>query len=95
MVLPALFQINEENLNLIYKQPYSDLHSLPAEKLEELKSGNEALVFGHSLTEQIGGQLEAGFLLTNMFEDGWGGESKMDEYFPAFLATRAVKPLIS
>lgn len=88
---PFSFQLDEENLKLIYKQPYSDLHSLPTEKLAELKKKNEPLVFGHSLTDQISGQLEAGFYLTNMFEDDWGGESKMDEYFPAFIATRAVK----
>jgi hypothetical protein len=56
-----------------------------------LKTNNEALEFGHSLTEQIGGQLDAGFTITSMFEDSWGGENKMDEFLPAFIATRAVK----
>jgi hypothetical protein len=56
-----------------------------------LKNNNEALVFGHSLTDQISGQLDAGFNLTNMYEDNWGGESKMDDFFPAFIATRAIK----
>lgn len=42
---------------------------------------NEALIFGHSFTDQIGGQLEAGFMLTNMYEDNWGGENKMDIFF--------------
>lgn len=88
---PISFQLDEENLQLIYKKPFSDLHSLPEEKLAELKKNNEPLMFGHSLTDQISGQLEAGFYLTNMFEDDWCGESKMDEYFPTFLATRAVK----
>jgi len=92
LINPVSFQLDEENLNLIYKQPFSDLYSLPPEKLEELKQNNEALVFGHSLTDQIGGQLNAGFLLTNMYEDDWGGENKMDNFFPAFIATRAVKP---
>ncbi|SFS94666.1 class I SAM-dependent methyltransferase [Sphingobacterium wenxiniae] len=88
---PMGFQIDEENLNLIYKQPYSDLYSLPKEKLDELKKNKEALLFGHSLSDQIGGQLAAGFMLTDMYEDDWGGESKMDNYFPAFIATRAIK----
>lgn len=91
LINPVSFQLDEENLKLIYKQPFSDLHSLPTEKLEELKQNNEALVFGHSLTDQIGGQLVAGFTITAMFEDSWGGENKMDEYLPAFIATRAVK----
>ena len=93
LINPILFQLDEENLKLIYKQPFSDLHSLPVEKLEEIKQNNEALVFGYSLTDQIGGQLRAGFMLTDMYEDDWGGENKMDGFFPVFIATRAVKPL--
>lgn len=89
---PISFQLDEESLKLIYKQPFSDLHSLPKEKLEELKKNNEALVFGHSLTDQIGGQLDAGFTITAMYEDSWGGENKIDEFFPGFIATRAKKP---
>ncbi len=91
LINPISFQLDEESLKLIYKQPFSDLHSLPTEKLEELKTNNDALEFGHSLTEQIGGQLDAGFTITSMFEDSWGGENKMDEFLPAFIATRAVK----
>lgn len=93
LINPISFQLDEENLKLIYKQPFSDLHSLSAEKLEELKNNNEALVFGHSLTDQISGQLDAGFNLTDMYEDDWGGENKIDDFFPSFLATRAIKRL--
>lgn len=89
---PISFQLDDENLKLIYKQPFSDLHSLPKEKLEKLKKDNEPLVFGHSLTDQIGGQLDAGFTITSMFEDYWDVENKLDDYLPCFLATRAVKP---
>ena len=91
LINPISFQLDEENLKLIYKQPFSDLHSLPKEKLEELKKKNEALVFGHSLTDQIGGQLDAGFTITAMFEDTWDVENKLNEFLPSFIATRAVK----
>lgn len=91
LINPISFQINEENLKLIYEQPFSDLHSLPKAELEELQQKNEALSFGHSLTAQIGGQLRAGFTITGMYEDDWNGESKLDKYFPSFIATRAVK----
>ena len=87
------FHVDEEDLKLIYKQPFSDLHSLPTEKLEALKNNNEALTFGHSLTDQIGGQLDAGFTITAMFEDNWGGEN-IDDFLPSFIATRAVKQKI-
>ena len=91
LINPISFQLDEESLKLIYKQPFSDLHSLPIEKLEELKNKNEPLVFGHSLTDQIGGQLDAGFAITAMFEDTWDVENKMDEFLPSFIATKAVK----
>ncbi|WP_455170592.1 class I SAM-dependent methyltransferase, partial [Aegicerativicinus sediminis] len=89
---PLAFQLHEKNLSLIYKQPFSDIDSLPKEELEELIKNKEALVFGHSLTDQIGGQLQAGFHITHMFEDDWGGDNPMDTYFPAFIGTRAIKP---
>jgi ubiquinone/menaquinone biosynthesis C-methylase UbiE len=91
LINPISFQLEEESLKLIYTQPYSDLHSLPKEKLEDLKNKKEALVFGHSLTDQIGGQLDAGFSMTGMFEDIWDVENKMDAFLPSFIATRAVK----
>jgi len=91
LINPITFQLDEESLKLIYKQPFSDLSSLPTEKLEELKKNKDPLVFGHTLTDQINGQLEVGFHLTHMYEDNWGGESKLDDFFPAFIATRAVK----
>ncbi|MBL4650660.1 MAG: class I SAM-dependent methyltransferase, partial [Aureispira sp.] len=92
LINPIAFQIDEESLKLVYKQPFSDLHSLPPEELEELKNNKEALTFGHSLTDQIGGQLDAGFMVTAMFEDTWDEEHKMDAFLPSFIATRAVKP---
>lgn len=89
---PVAFQIDEKGLQLKYRQPYSDLHSLPKEDLEDLKNKKEALCYGHSLTAQLGGQLNAGFVITHMFEDDWGGDEIIDQYFPSFLATRAIKP---
>jgi ubiquinone/menaquinone biosynthesis C-methylase UbiE len=93
LINPISFQLDHESLKLIYKQPFSDLHSLSKEALETLKKENEPLVFGHSLTDQIGGQLDAGFTITTMFEDIWDVENKMNDFFPSFLATRATKRL--
>ena len=70
--------------------PYSDLTSLPAAELEALMARGEALSFGHTLEDQIGGQLDAGFVLTGMFEDRWA-ESPLGRYMASFVATRAVK----
>ena len=47
--------------------------------------------FSHSLEEQIGGQLEAGFMLTDLYEDT-NGEGRLHELnIPTFIATRSVK----
>ena len=91
LINPIIFQLDDESLKLIYSQPFSDLHSLPKEKLEKLKAENEPLVFGHSLSDQIGGQLAAGSSLTAMFEDTWDVDNVMDDFLPSFIGTRAIK----
>ena len=93
LINPVTFQIDHDKqpFQLIYKQPYSDIHSLPKEKLNDLITSHEALEFGHSLTDQIGGQLEAGFVITDFYEDGWDGEKLIDQYLPSFFATRAMR----
>jgi hypothetical protein len=52
------------------------------------------LEFGHTLTDQIGGQLDAGFVLTGFFEDHYAdsGKDPLSHYTDSFIATRAVKP---
>ncbi|WP_025007087.1 class I SAM-dependent methyltransferase [Marinilabilia salmonicolor] len=93
LINPVIFQLDQETVpfQLIYSQPYSDLDSLPKEKLDELIESQETLEFGHSLTDEIGGQLNAGFLITDFYEDDWNGEKEIDKYLPSFFATRAVK----
>lgn len=76
---------------LRHRLPYSDLTSLGAAERERRIAGGEPLAFSHSLEDQIGGQLEAGFALTGLFEDAWE-EEPLSAYFPLCIATRAVKP---
>ncbi|MEZ4818419.1 MAG: hypothetical protein R3A45_00455 [Bdellovibrionota bacterium] len=49
-------------------------------------------VIGNSdtLTDQLAGQLKAGFKIIDLYEDGWGDE-KMDHYMKMFVATLAEK----
>jgi len=76
-----------------YPIPYSDLEQLDAPALDDKAQRGEALVFGHSLGAQIGGQLEAGFVLTGFYEDSQPHPRfVIDRYLPTFLATRARKP---
>ena len=47
--------------------------------------------FSHTLDEEIGGQLRAGFMLTDIYEDT-NGEGFLHEHgVPCFVATRCVK----
>lgn len=74
--------------------PYADTRHLDPATLEAKRARGEALVFGHTLQDQIGGQLDAGFLLAGFHEVRQPRPRfVIDGYLPTFLATRAVKPV--
>lgn len=81
-------------LQVKYALPYSDLTSLTAEERQRHIETETPLEFSHTLEDQIGGQLDAGFLLTGFYEDAYGEEENdpLTNYMPTFIATRAVKP---
>ena len=76
---------------LKYKMPYSDTESLTEEERSVYTNQNEPLIFGHSLDAQIGDLLKSGFVLTDIFEDSYGGADPLDPFFNAFVAGRAVR----
>ena len=51
----------------------------------------EPLEFSHTLEEQIGGQIEAGFLISGFYEDRHR-DDPIAAFMPTFVATRAIKP---
>ena len=62
------------------------------EQMRQLEEDDAGVQFSHSLEEQIGGQLEAGFTLQALYEDT-NGEGRLHEMnIPTFLAMRSVKP---
>lgn len=77
-------------IQLKFKIPYSDLTSVTRQERAQFTKPTSPLEFGHSLNAQIGGQLEAGFVIAGFYEDGKGGYP-IKKYIPAFLATRAIK----
>ena len=77
-------------LEVRFRIPYSDL-DLPEEERDQTIGPERPIDFGHSLTDLVGAQLTAGFLLTDLMEDGWGGEDPLSDRIATFLATRAVK----
>ena len=81
-------------MQIKYALPYSDLTSLTPEERQQYIETGEPLEFSHTLEDQIGGQLDAGFLLTGMFEDTYTDEQgdPLTKYMPIFIATRAIRP---
>lgn len=89
-----LFDIDEAErsgkLEVRFSIPYSDLESRPQAERDALLAQNVPLEFGHSLTDLIAGQLEAGFVLTDFYEDEMP-DAPLHGYHPVYFATRARK----
>jgi ubiquinone/menaquinone biosynthesis C-methylase UbiE len=96
---PSLFLFDEDDvartgvLTVKYKLPFASLTSLEGEQKQRWLESGEMAEFSHSLDAQIGGQLEAGFVLASLFEDHWTDEAMLfNRYSPVAFATWAVKP---
>ncbi len=94
-VQPFTYMFDEDaekkgELVIRHALPYSDEKSLSKSEYDALVRDSEALVFSHSLTELIGGQLEAGLRLLDLYEDGWPGRA-LDRFAKATLATCATR----
>jgi SAM-dependent methyltransferase len=97
---PALYLFDDAlaqkgELKVRHRIPYSDETSLEAHELAALLEAEEPLHYGHSLDDQLGGQLDAGFQLAGFFEDHSRDDdpTPLTTYMPAFIATRALKPI--
>lgn len=85
-----LYKADEGILEVTHSIPYSDLTSIPHEDLDELIEKGLPVEFGHSLTDLLGGQCDAGFVITDMYED-YMMDSPLHKYHPSYIATRALK----
>ena len=83
----------EKILKLTRSIPWSDEAHLSEEEINKIIQKAKALEFGHSLSDLIGGQIEAGFMITGFYEDYWGQKHNrlLDSILPQFIVTRAVK----
>ena len=81
---------DNERLVVRHKIPYSDITSLDENERNELMAQNEPLIFGHSLEQQLGGQLSAGFAIVDFFEDN-DPQYAISKFIDVFIATRAKK----
>ncbi len=78
-------------LRVRYALPYADATSLDEEERRRKIDGGEPLEFSHTLEDQIGGQIEAGFLIAGFYEDRHR-DDPIAAHMPTFIATRAIKP---
>jgi SAM-dependent methyltransferase len=83
-------------VEVAHSLPYSDLADMSDDQLARYLAERSPLEFSHSLDEQIGGQLAAGFLLAGLFEDRYPPEQNdaISRVIPVFIATRAIKPMV-
>jgi SAM-dependent methyltransferase len=98
---PILYLFDESdpdaplNIDIVNKIPYSDLESLNDEQIKSFKEKGFPLEFGHTIEDQIGGQIDAGFRIEGFYEDKHTPKDHpIYQYISTFMATKAVKPSI-
>jgi SAM-dependent methyltransferase len=83
-----LFDDIAKSLEIVNKLPFNPLKN--KEQFEQSEKNNEGMQFSHTIEEQIGGQLKAGFILKDLYEDH-DSIGLLKDYIPTFIATMAVK----
>ncbi|MEG0783701.1 methyltransferase domain-containing protein [Carnobacterium sp.] len=92
---PELYMFNNaskpEEIRLIHPLPYNPLTDFNDEERQTIIE-DDGLQFSHSLETQIRGQLQAGFLLKDFYEDfNKDADYLLSTYFPLFFASLAIK----
>lgn len=86
----VVYAFNDEETALKYKLPFNPLKNTHLYK--DSIENDWGIQFSHTIEEQIGGQLKAGFILTDIYQDT-SGSGMLHEYnVPTFYATRCIKP---
>ena len=84
------FLFGEDETAVINSLPFDPLAN--PEQLAQLEADDCGIQFSHTLEEQLGGQLKAGFTLTALYEDFNSEGLLRERNIPTYIATRAVKP---
>lgn len=71
-----------------HKIPYSDITGLTEEEFKRITK-DDGVLFGHTLTDQIQGQIDAGFMIVGFYEDEGG--TALDKYIHTSIATKSIK----
>lgn len=81
--------ITFDEVTIENKLPFNPLKN--KEIYKRLQEEDSGIQFSHTLEEQLGGQLKAGFMITDLYEDTNGSGRLHNLNIPSFIATRAIK----
>lgn len=85
------YLVDDDEERIVNSLPFDPL--VNAEQMKQLRETDCGVQFSHTIEEQIGGQLEAGFTLLELYEDTNGEGRLHDLHVPTMLAMRSRKPL--
>ncbi|MCI6348586.1 MAG: class I SAM-dependent methyltransferase [Negativibacillus massiliensis] len=80
----------DDETTIYYSLPFDPLQN--QEQYEDCVKHDDGFQFSHTIEEQIGGQLEAGFILKGIYQDTNGTGFLHEKNVPTFYATKAIKP---
>lgn len=61
------YLVDETEERIVNPLPFNPLKNL--DQMAQLRESDSGVLFSHTITEQIGGQLRAGFTLLDIYED--------------------------
>ena len=83
------YLVDDAEERIVHRMPFDPLVDETVRK--ELEESDSGMQFSHSVEDQIGGQLRAGFRLTDLFGDTNGFGRLHELNVQCYLATRSVK----
>ena len=83
------YLVDGDEERIVNRLPFDPLEN--PEQMRKLEADDSGVQFSHTLTEQIAGQLKAGFTLTDLYEDTNGSGRLHELNVPTMLAMRSVK----
>ena len=81
--------MDNEEKEIIWKMPFNPLKDKAAK--EYMNKENAEMQLSYNITEQIGGQLKAGFTLLDIYEDTNGSGRLHELNIKTYIAIKSVK----
>ena len=81
--------VDNDEKEIVWQMPFNPLKDEKAK--EFMVKENAGIQFSHNMTEQIGGQLKAGFILVDIYEDTNGFGRLHELNIKSYISTKSVK----